>query len=173
MSDITTVETVEAGGYTVRVAHTDDGTAWEAVVVSEEVSSGSSSSPMTTAHMLTFSPSSDSSDDSDTDDAPIGTPATAPHKWVAVGFAIERYEWRQVGEETADVADGYATFIEDADLSTSERDGALHGRGIRASAIGDEYSGSFDINASDIEDDKLFQFLMSSALGGEGRGDDD
>lgn len=109
MSDITTIEEVDAGEYTVRVAQTDDGQAWEAVVVSED----GASSPNPTGMMVMLSNRTPDADDSD--DAPVGTPVTAPHRWVAIGFAIEAYEWETVNEEPVDVPDGYERFSADAD----------------------------------------------------------
>jgi hypothetical protein len=116
MSDITTVEEVQAGDYTVRVAQTDDGSAWEAVVLSESggstnVGYGSKSGP---GLMFTL-PSVGSDDDTD-DDAPLGPPVVAPHKWVAVGFAIEAYEWGQVNETPVDVNVGYKRSDEASEI---------------------------------------------------------
>lgn len=120
MTDITTIEEVEAGDYTVRVGHTDDGSAWEAVVLSEDSSTGGTANWHTNLVMASMGHSS-SSDDSD-DETPIGPPATAPHKWVAVGFAIEAYEWRETEQETVDVSESYKMFGADAELCYVDED---------------------------------------------------
>jgi hypothetical protein len=124
MSDITTVDEVQAGDYTVRVAQTDDGTAWEAVVLSED-SGGSAPSHGMAGMLLTMHGPGGGrrSDDSASDDGPLGPAVTAPHKWVAVGFAIEALEWREAGETPVDVADGYRAFESDATLTLTDADG--------------------------------------------------
>ncbi|QLH80997.1 hypothetical protein [Halosimplex pelagicum] len=115
-SDLATADEVDAGEYTVRVAQTDDGQAWEAIVLSAD-SGGPSMQGM--AGMIAMTSLSKAGDDGD---EPLGPPVTAPHKWVAVGFAIEAYEWGQVGETPVDVDDGYDRVtvdgkpIEDASL---------------------------------------------------------
>lgn len=172
MSDITTVEEVQAEDYTVRVAQTADGSAWEAVVLSED--SGGSSGPSVggMSGMLVMSTGSDDTDDSEDDDAPVGPPVTAPHRWVAIGFAIEAYEWRQVDEDVVDVDDAYkVTEIEDADLSIS--DGLQSPNTTRqfSSEQGD-WSGSLTVD-SDNTDGQWFRKLMLAAIEGNGDGDDD
>lgn len=119
MTDITTVEEVSAGDYTVRVAQTDDGRAWEAVVISEGDDSTSRTGGM--AGLFTIAARS-SSDDEDSEPGPLGPPVTAPHRWVAVGFAIEAYEWGEVGEEPVDVESGYGMTSIDGLNITDERD---------------------------------------------------
>lgn len=104
-SDLSTVEEVEAGEYTVRVAQADDGAAYEAVVVDDDATTGSSP-PSAFGAAFLRPQMSVTSDDSD-DETPIGTAVTAPHRWVAIGFAIEVYEWRQLGEETVDAEEAY------------------------------------------------------------------
>lgn len=120
MTDITTVEEVDAGEYTVRVAQTEDGAAWEAVVIGEGGStSGSAPGGMAGLFTIGYTPSSD-----DSEPGPLGPPVTAPHRWVAVGFAIEAYEWGEVGEEPVDVQSGYDTAEIDGLSITGGRDNA-------------------------------------------------
>ncbi|WP_436933725.1 hypothetical protein [Halovenus marina] len=104
MTDITTIETVEAGDYSVRVGQSSDGTAYEAVVIDD--GSGSTSRSDLFGHPL-ITLSSSSSDDDGEDVEPIGPPVTAPHRWVAVGFAIEAHEFGAIGEEPVDVEEAY------------------------------------------------------------------
>lgn len=105
MVDIATVDKVEAGGHTIRVGHTEDGSAWEAGVVDE--SSEVNAAPGTPLFMRSIL--QQVQDDSDGD--PVGPIVEAPHKWVAVGFAIEAYEWAEVGEGTVPVEDAYDEVV--------------------------------------------------------------
>lgn len=163
-SDITTIEEVEAGDYTVRVAHADTASGYEAVVIGhDEGSSQTATGPgMGT---LTFMTTVNTDDDSDNDeiDAP---PVVAPHKWVAVGFAIEAYEWGQVNEETVDMDEAYdVATIKDADLSISDeldRSGRVFRPGTAQ-----EWSGPFTINA-DETDGEWFRKLLAAAYSGDG-----
>jgi len=105
-SDLTTVDTVEAGDYTVRVARATDEAGYEAVVVEESSGTGPTPGKMlffpTPADLRT----TDTSDDAE-DETPLGPPVTAPHRWVAIGLAIEAYEWGEINEEAADTAEAY------------------------------------------------------------------
>lgn len=145
-ADLTTVETVDAGEYRVRVAQTDDGAAWEAVVIDDDARrSGSSNSgtpsPIQYIQMGTAMKTPDADDDGD---APIGQPVTAPHRWVAIGFAIEAYEWGQINETPEDVADAY----EASDVAFLDDDGSvLDVRSLDAT----EFSGSFTLGGADDE----------------------
>lgn len=99
-----TVETVAAEDYTVRVAQTADGAAWQAVVV--ETDTGSDG-PSLGGHPLLMMQAA-TNDDADADDAvPCGPTVTAPHRWVAIGFAIEAYEFGEIDEEPVSVPEGY------------------------------------------------------------------
>jgi len=96
-SDLTTVEEVEAGEYTVRVAQVDDGSGYEAVVLSK--SSDSSDQLMT--RMIGPKFTLDTSSDTEVS----GTPVTATHRWLAIGLAIEVHKWddEDITPETADL----------------------------------------------------------------------
>jgi len=146
MSDITTIEEVQAGNYTVRVGRDGDG--YEAVVIDK--TSGStgnfSSSPL---GMASFTVSTSTSNDDD-DDEVLGPPATAPHKWVAVGFAIEAYEWRQVCEETADVEDAYSMFADNVNLSTDSNGTARVFGSDGPTAT--QFAGEFPLQPEDDDD---------------------
>ena len=89
-ADITTIDEVDAGSYTVRVGHAEDG--YAATVID----SGGSDlpNPRSVGGMLAMMHADTTDDDSDEVIAPA---VTAPHKWVAVGLAIEAYEWREGG----------------------------------------------------------------------------
>lgn len=117
MTDIATVEEVEAGGHTVRVGHTEDGS-WEAVVL-EAPDDDSGSRGLSGGHMaamITFGGSSSPSKDKE----PAGPVKEAPHKWVAVGFAIEAREWQEAGdsEVLAEVEEAY----DEAEVSVDAED---------------------------------------------------
>jgi hypothetical protein len=98
MTDITTIEEVSAGGYTVRVGRTGDGEGYEAVVLDED---GGSDTPTKSLFGTPFAPVDFNID---TDDAePVTAPTvTAPHRWVAIGLAIEAYEWGEIDEAPLD-----------------------------------------------------------------------
>lgn len=149
MSDITTVEEVQAEDYTVRVAQTDDGTAWEAVVLSEDDPDVSPGPRMA----MIFAPGSGSrsnSTESGTDSQPIGPPVTAPHRWVAIGFAIEALEWQNVGGETVDMSECYElTEIKSADLSLEDE---LDEQRVFSEDADTEFSGSMTISTEDLGD---------------------
>jgi hypothetical protein len=105
MSDITTIETVDAGEYTVRVGQTNDGTAWEAVVLSR--SDNKPDRQLAFPHpVMNMAPSTDETDETE----PIGPAVTAPHRWVAIGFAIEALEWDDVNENPVGVGESYNTL---------------------------------------------------------------
>jgi hypothetical protein len=125
MSDITTVEEVQAGAYTVRVAQTDDGTAWEAVVLSEDDADVSPGPHMGMLFAPGVGPRSNSTE---SDSQPIGPPVTAPHRWVAIGFAIEAMQWQNVGSETVEVSEGYESVeVEGLNLDNLDHlDGRLN-----------------------------------------------
>jgi len=113
-SDITSIEEVEAGGYTVRVGKSDKAGAWEATVISE----GSSDPSPQLAGMFMHINTTSTTDQREVVEGP---PVCAPHKWVAVGFAIEAYEWRGTGTDTETVPDTYdSVTLEDADIDADE-----------------------------------------------------
>lgn len=150
MSDITTVEEVSAGDYQVRVAQTDDGAAWEAVVIGE--SGGGASMGM--AGMMLGMPTPDSDDGGD----PLGPPVTAPHRWVAIGFAIEAYEWGEIGEETVSVPEGYQHLTVDGTPIGELEDLSIgfDGDTERMFDHGKTFTGSFNLipdDETDGEDD--------------------
>jgi len=110
MTDITTIEEVQAGDYTVRVGQTGGGAGYRAVVTGTD-----SGRPTGMAGMIVMA--NESSIDTGDDD--VHAPAvTAPHRWVAVGLAIEAYEWDDIGES----ADAPSDVYED---SAVEGDGLL------------------------------------------------
>lgn len=120
MTDIRTVETVTAGDHTVRVGHSDDGSMWEAVVLSD----GSPSSRPGMLSVMAYVNDGSRSGDGD----PKGPVVRAPHKWVAVGLAVEAYEWGEVGGEVEDAADCYGMAegaTEDADEILDELEGEV------------------------------------------------
>jgi len=101
-ADLSTVETVTVEGYEVRVARTADGTAWQAVVTDADSSPDTTQLPGMLGMMATTSGSGDTSDAD-----PDGPSVIAPHRWVAIGFAIEAYEWGEINESPGSVADAY------------------------------------------------------------------
>jgi len=129
-SDLTTVETVTAGDYEVRVAQTGDGRAWEAVVLTDDAGTSSLNSQIVFGHVSTGKRGGTESGDE------TAAPAvTAPHKWVAVGFAIEAFEWRQAdggSDETVSVPEAYSethvdgepldAIIESVDLAVNDNE---------------------------------------------------
>lgn len=130
MIDINTVETVEAEDYTVRVGHGEEG--YEAVVLEEEQQSGGRGHPLMQGVMMvqmTRGP-----DQSNEEREPMGPVVEAPHRWVAIGLAIEAYEWAEVGEDAVTTEEAYeqmtgrspqnqvAELIADAELPFEEDD---------------------------------------------------
>ena len=126
-SDITSIEEVQAGDYTVRVGKAAKAGAWEATVISE---GSSDPSPHMAGMYLTFGASPKATPGDDSSAGVEGPPVCAPHKWVAVGFAIEAYEWRNTDTEVS-VKDGYEAAtgesrpdveppLEDADIDADE-----------------------------------------------------
>lgn len=110
MTDIKSVDTVEAGGYTVRVGRSEEEAGWDAVVLSEGGSGSGAGLPsgltMSSTRMgMVMEPagSGEGEEGADEPDSPV---VTAPHKWVAVGFAIEAHEW-DGARETEAVGDAY------------------------------------------------------------------
>jgi hypothetical protein len=149
MADITTVETVTAGDYEVRVARTSDGQAWEAVVVDDSTGDPSPPSGLPMAGMVMMGAGTDTGGDDTDDDPPLGPPVTAPHRWVAVGFAIEAHEWGAIDESPVGVAEGYGQVcvdgtplgeLEGVDLSLATDDEWT----VDANDIVGDLSGSFD-----------------------------
>jgi len=152
-SDLTTVKTVTAGDYEVRVAQTSDGRAWEAVVLTDDA--GTSSMQSLHSQMLSgyarFGGRGGGGTESGGETA--APSVTAPHKWVAVGFAIERYEWGEVGEDTADTDAAYKMFAEDAEIDVPG--GPLLDPGtVRTLAENGEFSGSFTLDTGDGDTDE-------------------
>jgi len=93
MIDINTVETVEAEDYTVRVGHGEQG--YEAVVLEEEQRSGAArpgGHPFLT-NMVVVQGGPGNSSQPDEEREPMGPVVEAPHRWVAIGLAIEAYKW--------------------------------------------------------------------------------
>lgn len=94
MIDINTVETVEAEDYTVRVGHGEQG--YEAVVLEEERQSGGFGGrghPLMQGVMMVQMTRQTGPDQSNEEREPVGPVVEAPHRWVAIGLAIEAYEW--------------------------------------------------------------------------------
>lgn len=172
MTDITTIEEVQAEDYTVRVARTADGTAWEAVVISSD-GTDTTTPGLQLPVSLGYSPNSTSDNSDDEDDTdPLGPPVTAPHRWVAIGFAIEAYEWDQINEEPVDVPDGYEfAEVHDADLSISDE--LERTASTRMFQPGDgQWSGSMTIDNDDT-DGEWFRKLVLAAMGEEETNTDD
>lgn len=145
MTDITTVEEVSAEGYTVRVGQTDDGSAWEAVVLTDD--SGDDNSVAVGMPQLLMAAAGTDSDDAD-DTAPVGPPVTAPHRWVAIGLAIEAYEFRESDDHPADADEVYAlSAIEsmDLELDTDADTTAMF------DTVDQTFTGSFSLEGGDDE----------------------
>lgn len=153
-ADLSTVETVSAEEHTVRVARTADGTAWQATAIDGDGGSASHSSGRLKTISIAAAISNNTPDSDDDADLP-GPTVTAPHRWVAIGFAIEAYEWGEVGEEPVGVHDGYATVsvdgetfdIESVDLEMSDGVPSWHRTG------GETFTGSFTLDTGDEDDD--------------------
>lgn len=110
MTEIESVERVEAGGYTVRVGRSEEYPGWDAVVLEEPGpggSGGSGGGPRLTSTPVGMVLTTGSGGDGGGGEPDPGSPVvTAPHKWVAVGFAIEAHEW-QPERETETLGDAY------------------------------------------------------------------
>jgi len=134
MIDINTVETVEAEDYTVRVGHGEQG--YEAVVLEEEQQSrgsGGRGHPLMQGVMMVQMTRGQPSPP-DEERKPMGPVVEAPHRWVAIGLAIEAYEWDEVGGDTVTTEEAYeqmtgrspqdqvAELIADAELPFEDDD---------------------------------------------------
>lgn len=149
-SDLTTVETVTAGDYEVRVAQTSDGRAWEAVVLTDDAGA-SSLQPQTLFRHL---PNGERNRGGTESGGETAAPSvTAPHKWVAVGFAIERYEWGEVGEDTADTDAAYKMFAEDAEIDVTGGP-LMDPSTVRTLSENGEFSGSFTLDTDGGDTDE-------------------
>lgn len=95
MIDINTIEKIEHSDYTVRVGSNDDG--YEAVVVTEGGGQEVNMHPFMQSAIVTASSEEEVQ-------APV---VSAPHKHVAVGLAVDAYEWKQIDEDVTDGSELY------------------------------------------------------------------
>lgn len=124
MTDLTTIEEVQAGGYTVRVGQNESG-GYDAVVI-EAPGDGETTTSIEPNSMF-YSSGLDVSFSKKNSESVDHAPAmTAPHRWVAVGYAIEAYQF-------AAIDDGES--IQELDVSVS---GGLSGVSVDADDVVEE-----------------------------------